>query len=127
MTFLHHVERGEEIVLYGDGAAVRDYLHAGDVARVIADLLGRDDPPAILNVGSGHGTSLAELVALVEREVGKPARFARGLSAASKSSGSCSTSSGSGSCWASSRPASGGNRPHPRLARKQDRTGGLSA
>ena len=76
VTFLHHVERGEEIVLYGDGAAVRDYLHAGDVARVIADLLGRDDAPAVLNVGSGQGTSLAELVALVEREVGKPARVA---------------------------------------------------
>lgn len=74
VTFLDHVERGEEIVLYGDGAAVRDYVYAGDVARVIVDLLGRDDAPGVLNVGSGEGTSLAELVTLVERQVGKPAR-----------------------------------------------------
>lgn len=74
VTFLDHVERGEEIVLYGDGAAVRDYLYAGDVAKVIVDLLDRDGVPEVLNVGSSQGTSLAELVALVEREVGKPAR-----------------------------------------------------
>jgi len=74
VTFLDHVARGEEIVLYGDGAAVRDYLHAGDVARAIVDLFDRPQAPVVLNVGSGHGTSLAELVTLVEREVGKPAR-----------------------------------------------------
>ena len=76
VTFLDHVERSEEIVIYGDGAAVRDYVYAGDVARVIVDLVGRDDVPEVLNVGSGQGTSLAELVALVEQEVGKPARIA---------------------------------------------------
>jgi UDP-glucose 4-epimerase len=74
VTFLDRVEQGEEIVLYGDGAAVRDYLYAGDVAKVILDLLGRDAVPEVLNVGSGRGTSLAELVALIEHEVGKPAR-----------------------------------------------------
>ncbi len=76
VTFLDLVERGEEIVLFGDGAAVRDYLYAGDVARVIVDLLAVEDLPTILNVGSGRGTSLAELVALVERELGKRARVA---------------------------------------------------
>ena len=83
--------------------------------------------PDVLNVGSGHGTSLAELVALIEQEVGKPARVASrpergfeierivldierlrrllGLRAA---------------------PAGGGDRPHPRLAGEHDRTGSLS-
>lgn len=74
VTFLHRIERGEEIVLYGDGSAVRDYLYAGDVAGVIADLLDRDAVPAVLNVGAGVGTSLAELLELVERQVGRPAR-----------------------------------------------------
>jgi UDP-glucose 4-epimerase len=74
VTFLDHVEREKEIVIYGDGGAVRDYLYAGDVARVIVDLLDRKDVPPVLNLGSGQGVSLSELVGLVEREVGKPAR-----------------------------------------------------
>jgi UDP-glucose 4-epimerase len=74
VTFLHHVERGEKIVLYGDGAAVRDYIYAGDVAKVILELLDREDVPNVLNVGSGRGTSLAELVEMVEKLVGKRAQ-----------------------------------------------------
>ena len=74
VTFLDHVEREKDIVIYGDGGAVRDYLYAGDVARVILDLLDLEDVPPILNVGSGVGVSLSELVEAIEREVGKQAR-----------------------------------------------------
>jgi UDP-glucose 4-epimerase len=74
VTFLDHVEQEKSIVIYGDGGAVRDYLYAGDVAGVIVDLLDREVVPPVLNVGSGQGVSLSELVEVVEREVGKPAR-----------------------------------------------------
>ncbi|HEY7255557.1 MAG TPA: NAD-dependent epimerase/dehydratase family protein [Solirubrobacterales bacterium] len=74
VTFLDRIAREEEIVIYGDGGAVRDYLYAGDVSRTIADLLDREDVPGVLNVGSGDGVSLRDLVEVIEREVGRRAR-----------------------------------------------------
>ncbi|HXS47178.1 MAG TPA: NAD-dependent epimerase/dehydratase family protein [Solirubrobacterales bacterium] len=73
VTFLHRIEHGLPIDLYGGGATVRDYVYAGDVARAIVALLDRDDEPAVVNVGSGEGTSLLELLRLVEAEVGREA------------------------------------------------------
>jgi UDP-glucose 4-epimerase len=77
VTFLRRVAAGEPIFLFGEGDYTRDYLYAGDVARVVVALLDRTDGPAVLNVGSGHGTSLAQLVALVEAQVGRSARVVK--------------------------------------------------
>ncbi len=74
VTFLHRIERGEEIRLFGGESTIRDYVYAADVAGVVADLLGRADAPEILNVGSGEGTSLLELLRLAERQVGRKAK-----------------------------------------------------
>jgi UDP-glucose 4-epimerase len=73
VTFLHRIETGQPIDLYGGGATVRDYVYAGDVARAIVMLLDRDEEPSVLNVGSGEGTSLLELLRLVEAQVGRAA------------------------------------------------------
>ena len=73
VTFLHRIEHGLPIDLYGGGATVRDYVYAGDVARALVALMDRDEGPAVLNVGSGEGTSLLELLRLVEAQVGRPA------------------------------------------------------
>jgi UDP-glucose 4-epimerase len=77
VTFLHRIERGETIDLYGDGGTTRDYVYAGDVARVACALLDRDDDPHLLNVGAGAGTSLLDLLHLAERQVGREAIVAR--------------------------------------------------
>lgn len=76
-TFLRHVEEDRPIVLYGAPGNARDYLYAGDLATVVTALLDRDDGPSILNVGSGVGTSLDQLVALIEAEVGRSAEVDR--------------------------------------------------
>jgi UDP-glucose 4-epimerase len=73
VTFLHRIEHGLPIDLFGGGSTVRDYVYAGDVARAIIALLDRDEEPAILNVGSGEGTSLLELLRAVEAQVGHKA------------------------------------------------------
>jgi UDP-glucose 4-epimerase len=72
VTFLHRIEHGEPIDLYGGGTTIRDYVYAGDVARAAIALIGRDGP-AVVNVGSGSGTSLIDLLGMVEREVGREA------------------------------------------------------
>lgn len=73
VTFLDRIERGEPIELYGGGATIRDYVYVGDVARAAIGLIGQGGP-AVINVGSGGGTSLLELLQMVEREVGREAQ-----------------------------------------------------
>lgn len=73
VTFLHRTERGEPIELYGGGATIRDYVYAGDVARATIALIDAGGP-AVINVGSGTGTSLVDLLRAVEREVGREAQ-----------------------------------------------------
>jgi UDP-glucose 4-epimerase len=73
VTFLRRVESGEPIVVYGGRHNVRDYIYAGDVARIVVALLDRTEGPTVVNVGSGCGTSLVELVRHVEARVGRPA------------------------------------------------------
>jgi UDP-glucose 4-epimerase len=72
VTFLHRIEHGEPIELYGGGASVRDYVYVGDVARAAIALVEAGGP-AVINVGSGTGTSLLELLQAVERQVGREA------------------------------------------------------
>jgi UDP-glucose 4-epimerase len=73
VTFLHRIATGIPIDLYGGGASTRDYIYVGDVARAVTALADRDDGPAVVNVGSGEETSLAEILALTEAEIGRPA------------------------------------------------------
>ena len=73
VTFLHRIEQGKTIDLYGGGSTIRDYVYAGDVAAVAIDLLAREDGPRILNVGSESATSLLELLRLTEKQVGRAA------------------------------------------------------
>jgi nucleoside-diphosphate-sugar epimerase len=41
---------------------------------VVVELIDRQDGPEVLNVGSGHGTTLAELLEIVENELGHRAQ-----------------------------------------------------
>lgn len=74
VTFLHRIARGEQIDLYGDGTTIRDYIYVGDVAEAVVALIFHEAGPAVINVGSGEGTSLVEVLRLVEGEVGQPAQ-----------------------------------------------------
>lgn len=73
VTFLHRIEAGEPIEIYGEGTTVRDYVYAGDVAAAIVALLDQPEVPPILNLGSERPTPLNELRELVEKQVGKEA------------------------------------------------------
>jgi UDP-glucose 4-epimerase len=58
---------GKPILLYGDGAIIRDYIHVGDLIEAIVLCLHsrlRSSHPIIFNIGSGQGTSINEIVKL---------------------------------------------------------------
>jgi len=74
VTFLHRIERGEPIDLYGGGSTIRDYVYVRDVARAVVATAALEDGPSVVNVGSGQGTSLLELLRLAEAQVGQRAK-----------------------------------------------------
>jgi UDP-glucose 4-epimerase len=74
VTFLHRIEREESIDLYGGGSTIRDYVYVGDVARAVVAISRLEDGPLMVNVGSGEGTSLLELLRFAEAQVGQAAK-----------------------------------------------------
>jgi len=66
--FLRIVRAGEPIEIWGDGSAIRDYIHLDDVCTVLMRTLDQPLPARnfIFNLGTGTGTSLNELIAHLE-------------------------------------------------------------
>jgi UDP-glucose 4-epimerase len=71
-AFLHRAMRGEPLEIWGDGNVVRDFVHVDDVARAVALAVEHPGPSRVFNVGTGVGTSLRQIVDLVEAVVGEP-------------------------------------------------------
>lgn len=70
-VFLDRALRGEPIEIWGDGSVVRDYVYVGDVARAFAAALDYAGPERVINVGSGEGRSLNDVVAVIEATLGR--------------------------------------------------------
>jgi len=73
-AFLKRALANEPIEIWGDGAVVRDYLHVGDVAEAFAAALDYRGDECTFNIGSGSGTSLHELVAILGQALGRDLR-----------------------------------------------------
>lgn len=63
----------DPVPFYGDGSTVRDYVYVRDFASAVVALGGvRDELPQAINIGTGVGTSLSEVVTLVEKLTERP-------------------------------------------------------
>jgi UDP-glucose 4-epimerase len=71
--FLDALLRGEPIRINGDGEQRRDFVFIDDVVQAIL-ALGESDVCGVFNAGSGHTTSVLELVRCLESVVGVPAQ-----------------------------------------------------
>jgi UDP-glucose 4-epimerase len=67
---LRGAQIGRPFPVFGDGSSERDYLYIGDVVDVVCEVLGRADVPRVVNVGSGQGATVAEVVAAIESVTG---------------------------------------------------------
>ena len=71
-VFLHHALKGMPLEIWGDGSVTRDYVHVGDVAEAFVRAMEYSGPERLFNISSGRGTSLNELIAMLEQVLGKP-------------------------------------------------------
>jgi UDP-glucose 4-epimerase len=69
-TLLEHLHRGTPLTLWGDGEAVRDYLHIDDMVDACIAVLDRPET-GTFNVGSGSGLSLNALCQLAAHVTGR--------------------------------------------------------
>jgi UDP-glucose 4-epimerase len=70
-TFLERVARGQPIEVWGDGSVIRDYIHVDDVARALLMVAEQRPCDRVLNVGSGMGTALIDLIHLIRKVTGR--------------------------------------------------------
>lgn len=66
-TFTYKAIKNEPIDLYGDGSIVRDFIYIQDAINAILTIANGEDYHKVFNVGSGKGTSIKELLILIEQ------------------------------------------------------------
>ncbi len=72
-ALLHSALTGRPFPLMGEGSVVRDYVAVADVCAALSALGGLADPlDRVVNVGSGMGLSVREMIRLVEEVSGRP-------------------------------------------------------
>ncbi len=79
--FADRIARGMPITLHGDGAQTRDFVHVADVVEHLAasmDHLAKRPGAQVLNVCTGHETSIRELASLLGSLHDRPAQISYG-------------------------------------------------
>ena len=62
---------GKPIVIWGDGETIRDYINVQDIAMLTKKLIDMGIDNETINLGSGIGISLNDIVALLQKNVDK--------------------------------------------------------
>jgi UDP-glucose 4-epimerase len=76
-VFLRRHAEGKAIPLWGDGATVRDYIHIDDIVQALVLLYEQDVHAIEVNLGSGVGHSLMEVISIIENVSGVPVKIER--------------------------------------------------
>lgn len=69
--FMHQALNHETIEIWGDGSVIRDYIYIGDAVAALIRVMSHDGPERVFNIGSGIGTSLNELVRILQDVTGQ--------------------------------------------------------
>jgi len=73
-AFLSKAAGKEEIVIWGDGSVLRDYIYASDIANAFLQASLYQGERKLFNIGSGHGHSLKDLISAIENITRGPLR-----------------------------------------------------
>ncbi len=75
LKFTRLIDAKEEIPLYGDGSAMRDFTYITDIVEGIIKALEIDRPFEIVNLGYGNPRSVNELISCISKSLGKEANI----------------------------------------------------
>lgn len=64
-----------EVVIWGTGSPLREFLHADDAASGLVHLLELEDPPDWVNLGCGEDISIGNLAQMIKEVVGYSGRL----------------------------------------------------
>lgn len=67
---LKNILKGESVNIWGDGEIIRDYLYVGDLAKIVAQLIEKDIFNEVINIGSGAGHSVNEIISVIGEVTG---------------------------------------------------------
>lgn len=67
---LKKILAGKPVKIWGNGAIVRDYIYIKDCAAIVRQLIEKELSNEVINVGSGTGYSVNEVLAFIKQEVG---------------------------------------------------------
>lgn len=70
----------DSVAIWGTGTPRREFLHVDDLAEGLVHLVQLDDPPDLVNVGTGTDITIAELAELVAKIVGFEGRIVQDTS-----------------------------------------------
>ena len=70
-AFLSRALQNQPLEIWGDGSVTRDYIHVSDVADAFARAVGYEGPKSVFNISSGTGTSLNQLIGILEEVLGR--------------------------------------------------------
>ncbi len=73
-VFLNKALKGEEIAIWGNGTVVRDYIYEDDLAAAVCSVVKKPSLQGVFNVGTGEGTSLNQIVKLIQTTLGVECR-----------------------------------------------------
>ena len=76
--FIELIEQDKPIPVYGDGTTMRDYTYIDDIVNGIMSAINYDKTPyEIINLGGGSPVTLNEMIATIEKVLGKKAKIER--------------------------------------------------
>jgi len=67
-----HLLKDEPVLLRDGGRPIRDFLYIDDVTEALDRLARQADAPAVVNIGSGTGLALREVVAMAQEAIQRP-------------------------------------------------------
>lgn len=71
--FTRLIDEGKPVPMFGDGSSKRDYTYIDDIVDGVLKSIDHNPPYEIYNIGESQTTELRELIALIEKHLGKKA------------------------------------------------------
>ena len=68
-AFVKRALHGETIEIWGDGSVIRDFVYIDDVVNAFVLAMEASSKFEVLNIGSGEGKSLLEILSVIESEL----------------------------------------------------------